>query len=38
LAFMVYVDQSRRDELQPGEMVTQRDVGQPIPPIAAGTR
>jgi hypothetical protein len=38
LAFMVYVDQSRRDELRSRDATAKDQIGQPIPPVGVGTR
>jgi hypothetical protein len=39
LAFMAYVDQSRREELRSRDLATEKQVGQPVPPpIPVGSR
>lgn len=38
LAFMVYVDQSRRDELRSRDAAAREGAGEPIPPVGAGIR
>jgi hypothetical protein len=37
LAFMVYVDGSRREELRSRGDTAQEKPGQPIPPVTVGT-
>jgi hypothetical protein len=38
LAFMVYVDQSRRAELKARDLATKPQLDQPIPPLPVGSR
>lgn len=38
LAFMVYVDQSRRAELKARDLTSEAQLDQPIPPIPVGSR